>query len=84
MDNLSSLFKALPIALLAYGFARSLAECFEINLAGSSMAMAGDTEWQMRMLVYAGYLRAVDSLFFYAALAGVVHWLNIRNRVAPA
>ncbi|WP_170326179.1 hypothetical protein [Ruegeria arenilitoris] len=84
MDNLSPLFKALPIALLLYGLARSLAECFEINLTGSSMAMTGDTEWEMRMLLYAGYLRALDSLFFYAALAGVVHWLNIRNIGAPA
>ncbi len=84
MDNLNPLFKALPIALLAYGLARSLAECFEINLAGTSMAMAGDTEWQMRMLLYTGYLRALDSLFFYAALAGVVHWLNFRNKGALA
>ncbi|WP_170349607.1 hypothetical protein [Ruegeria atlantica] len=84
MDKLEPLFKTLPIALLAYGFARSLGDCFELNLSGSSIAMPGDTAWEMRMLLIVSYLRALDSLFFYAAFAAVVHWLNVKSRGVAA
>ncbi|WP_120634826.1 hypothetical protein [Ruegeria sp. EL01] len=84
MDKLEPIFKSLPIALLVYGFARTLGECFEVSMSGSGMAIIGDTEWEMRMLLYIGYMRAMDSLFFYAAMAAVVHWLNVRSRGAAA
>ena len=84
MDKLEPLFKSLPIALLIYGLARTLGECFVLHLAGSAAVIGGDTDWQIRMLHYAGYLRALDSLFFYAAFAAVVHWLNVRSEGANA
>ncbi|MTH99962.1 hypothetical protein [Roseibium sp. RKSG952] len=84
MDKLEHLFKTLPIVLLAYGVARTLGECFEVRLAGAGPELYGETEWQLRMLIYTAYLRAFDSLFFYAAIAAVVHWMNVRGRGAPA
>ncbi|WP_170761116.1 hypothetical protein [Ruegeria lacuscaerulensis] len=79
MDRLEPLFKALPVILLGYGLVRTIGECFEVHLAGAGANMGAETEWQLKVFMYASYIRALDSLLFYAAFAAVVHWLNVKG-----
>ncbi|WP_298935828.1 hypothetical protein [uncultured Ruegeria sp.] len=80
MEKLDSIFKALPIVLLLYGIVQSIGEIFEVSLSSSALRTETDTEWQLRMMLYVSYIRALDAMFFYLALAAVVHWLNVRSR----
>ncbi len=80
MEKLDSIFKALPIVLLLYGIGQSIGEIFEVSLSSSALRTETDTEWQLRMMLYVSYIRALDAMFFYAALAAVVQWLNVRSR----
>lgn len=72
MDNMMPLFRALPVPLFLCGLVRSIMELLEVSRTAASLAMGADDISSMRWITYSAYLRALDSLFFYAAIAALV------------